>query len=157
MRECGAMGKIFDLDPESMERLLSTALVGRIACASPNVADGQPFIVPLAYGYDGEAVYAVGPVGNKIRVMRDQPKVSFEVDSAEAEDRWQSVVAEGIYEELADPESREHGLSVIFRDGPRPFIPDTHVVYRLRLVRKSGRFEVPDEEAHLYEATEAAS
>ena len=146
------MGKIFDLDRESMERLLSTALVGRIACASPNVADGQPFIVPLAYGYDGEAVYAVGPVGNKIRVMRDQPKVSFEVDTAEAEDRWQSVVAEGIYEELGEPEAREQGLSVIFKENPRPHIPDTHVVYRIRLTHKTGRFEVPDEEAAAYEA-----
>lgn len=146
------MGKIFNLDADNIERLLSTSLVGRIACASPNVANGRPFIVPLAYGYDGESVYAVGPVGNKIRIMRDQPLVSFEVDTAEAEDRWQSVVAEGLYEELADPESREHGLSVIFRDGPRPHIPESHVVYRLRLTAKSGRFEIPDDEAEAYEA-----
>lgn len=146
------MGKIFVLDPENIERLLSTSLVGRIACASPNVAGGRPFIVPLAYGYDGEAVYAVGPVGNKIRIMRDQPLISFEVDTAVAEDRWQSVVAEGVYEELTSPEEREQGLTVIFRDGPRPYIPDSHVVYRLRLTQKSGRFEVPDGEAETYEA-----
>jgi nitroimidazol reductase NimA-like FMN-containing flavoprotein (pyridoxamine 5'-phosphate oxidase superfamily) len=147
------MGKIFVLDDEGIERLLSTALVGRIAYASPTVNGGRPYIVPLAYGYDGHAVYAVGPVGQKIRVMREQPLVSFEVDTAEAEDRWQSVVAEGEYEELSDPMLRAHGLSVIFRDQPVPVFPETHVVYRIRLTAKSGRFEVPDKEAYLYEAS----
>lgn len=145
------MGKIFVLDPDGIEDLLSTSLVGRIACAAPTVNDGRPTIVPLAYGYDGEAAYAVGPIGQKIRIMRQQPLVSFEVDSAEAEDRWRSAVAEGIYEELTDPAAREAGLQVIFGDGARPHIPDTHIVYRLRFTAKTGRFEVPDDEAHLYE------
>lgn len=145
------MGKIFAMDDEGIERLLSTALVGRIAYASPSVNNGRPSIVPLAYGYDGEAVYAVGPVGQKIRVMREQPLVSFEVDTAEAEDRWQSVVAEGTYEELSEPMLRAHGLSVIFRDREVPPIPAGHVVYRIVLTSKTGRFEVPDEEAGRYE------
>jgi nitroimidazol reductase NimA-like FMN-containing flavoprotein (pyridoxamine 5'-phosphate oxidase superfamily) len=147
------MGKIFVLGSEGIEQLLSTALVGRIACASPAIDGGRPYIVPLAYGYDGNAVYAVGPVGRKIRIMRDQPLVSFEVDTAEAEDRWQSVVAEGEYEELPDPGARERGLKVIFGDLARPHIPDTHVVYRLRLTQKSGRFELPDDEAEVYQAS----
>jgi nitroimidazol reductase NimA-like FMN-containing flavoprotein (pyridoxamine 5'-phosphate oxidase superfamily) len=146
------MGKIFVLDQDGIERLLSTCLVGRIAYASPTVDGGRPFIVPLAFGYDGEAAYAVGPVSRKIRIMREQPLVSFEVDTAEAEDRWQSVVAEGVYEELSAPEEREAGLNVIFRDTPRPHIPESHVVYRIRLTHKTGRFEVPDEEAAAYEA-----
>lgn len=145
------MGKIFVLDEKGIETLLSTSLVGRIACAAPNVNSGRPTIVPLAFGYDGEAAYAVGPVGQKIRIMRQQPLVSFEVDTAEAEDRWQSAVAEGIYEELSSPEDREAGLKVIFGDRARPPIPDEHVVYRLRFTQKTGRFEVPDDEAHLYE------
>jgi uncharacterized protein len=145
------LGKIFVLDDAAIERLLETSLVGRIACAAPNVNAGRPTIVPLAYGYDGEAAYAVGPVGQKINIMRQQPLVSFEVDTAEAEDRWQSAVAEGEYEELSSPGERETGLKVIFGDRERPHIPDEHVVYRLRFTRKTGRFEVPDEEAYLYE------
>lgn len=145
------MGKIFVLDAEGIEKLFSTSLVGRIACAAPGVNGGRPTIVPLAYGYDGEAAYAVGPVGQKIRIMRQQPLISFEVDTAEAEDRWQSAVAEGEYEELATPQDREAGLHVIFGDRERPDIPETHVVYRLRFTAKTGRFEVPDEEAHIHE------
>lgn len=145
------MGKIFVLDDASIENLLSNSLVGRIACSAPGVNNGRPTIVPLAYGYDGEAAYAVGPVGQKIRIMREQPLISFEVDTAEAEDRWQSAVAEGVYEELASPEDREAGLQVIFGDRERPHIPGEHIVYRLRFTSKTGRFEVPDDEAHLYE------
>lgn len=148
------MGKIFVLDPDGIEELLSTALVGRIACASPNEGGGRPYIVPLAYGYDGEAVYAVGPVGRKIRIMRDQPLVSFEVDEAVAEDRWRSVVAEGVYEELTTDEGRAHGMRVIYGDGPAPE-PDK-VVYRLVLTAKTGRFEVPDDEAAMYESSQGA-
>lgn len=145
------MGKIFVLNAEGIEHLLGTSLVGRIACAAPGVNGGRPTIVPLAYGYDGEAAYAVGPVGQKIRIMRQQPLVSFEVDTAEVEDRWQSAVAEGVYEELTTTEAREAGLRVIFGDRERPHIPEGHVVYRLRFTAKTGRFEVPDDEAHLYE------
>lgn len=146
------MGKIFVLDDDGIENLLATSLVGRIACAAPTVNDGRPTIVPLAYGYDGEAAYAVGPLGQKIRIMRIQPLVSFEVDSATEEDRWQSAVAEGVYEELSTPEARESGLKVIFGDRERPHIPDEHIVYRLRFTAKTGRFEVPDDEAHLYQS-----
>lgn len=145
------MGKIFVLDDAGIEKLLTNSLVGRIACAASGVNDGRPTIVPIAYGYDGEAAYAVGPVGQKIRIMREQPLMSFEVDTAEAEDRWQSAVAEGVYEELTSPEAREAGLNVIFGDRERPHIPDDHIVYRFRFTRKTGRFEVPDDEAHLYE------
>lgn len=146
------MGKIFVLDDEGIEQLFANSLVGRIACSSPEVNGGRPAIVPLAYGYDGEAAYAVGPVGQKIRIMRQQPLVSFEVDTATAEDRWQSAVAEGEYEELSSPQQREAGLHVIFGDRERPIIPDEHVVYRLRFTAKTGRFEVPDSEAQFHQS-----
>lgn len=145
------MGKIFVLDQDGIEQLLSTALVGRIACASPAHDGGRPYIVPLAYGYDGEAVYAMGPPGRKIRIMRDQPLISFEVDEAEAEDRWRSVVAEGRYEELVTDDGRAHALGVIFAGREVPEIAEGTIMYRLVLTSKTGRFELPDAEAAEYE------
>lgn len=142
------MGKIYVLGDDQIERLLATALVGRIACCShaPGEA-GRPYVVPLAYGYDGEAVYAFSGQGRKIEIMRAQPLISFEVDEAVAEDRWSSVIAEGVYEELVTPEGRKHAHAVVFgdRDDIPPFA-DHHIVYRLRLTRKTGRFELPDGE-----------
>lgn len=142
------MGKIYHLGEDRIERLLRTALVGRIACCShvPGEA-GRPYVVPLAYGYDGESVYAFSGPGRKIQIMRDQPLISFEVDEAVAEDRWSSVIAEGVYEELTTPEDRDQAYRIIFgeREEIPPFGPH-QIVYRLRLTRKSGRFELPDGE-----------
>lgn len=142
------MGKIYVLPDHEIERLLSTALVGRIACCATEYdGEARPYVVPLAYGYDGDSVYAFSGPGRKIHVMRAQPKVSFEVDEATAADRWSSVIADGEYEELRSGDERRHAHVVLFGEkSPFPdFTPD-QIVYRLRLTRKTGRFEIPDGE-----------
>jgi len=136
------MGKIYELESDGIETLLRTSLIGRIACAG--AGEVRPYIVPIGYGYDGEAVYFLSGPGRKIEIMRRQPLVSFEVDHGEAEDRWQSVVAEGLYEELTDDAEREHALNVLFADGIRPDIRPDAVLFRIRLTKKSGRYEIPD-------------
>ncbi len=139
------MGVIRVLPAAKIEELLRTALVGRIACASPEVDNGRPFLVPLAYGYDGEAIYAHSGPGRKIRTMRRNALACFEVDSAEEADRWSSVICEVTYEELTDPAARATGLRVVYRD-PRavPDLPDDTVVYRLVITQRSGRYELPE-------------
>jgi nitroimidazol reductase NimA-like FMN-containing flavoprotein (pyridoxamine 5'-phosphate oxidase superfamily) len=141
------MGVIAVLPDDEIEELLRTALVGRIACCGHGVegGNGRPYVVPLSYGYDGDAIYAHSGLGRKIRLMRAQPLVSFEVDRADASDRWRSVIAEGTYEELLDPEDKNRALRIVY---PEPSaIPDLApetIVYRIRLTAKSGRYEVPD-------------
>ena len=140
------MGTIHVLPPEGIEELLRTALVGRIACCAHGAegGDDRPHVVPLAYGYDGDAVYAHSGPGRKIRLMRAQPLVSFEVDHAEAPDCWQSAIAEGVYEELTEPGARERALRVVYPPPtPVPELGPETVVYRIRLTAKSGRYEVP--------------
>jgi nitroimidazol reductase NimA-like FMN-containing flavoprotein (pyridoxamine 5'-phosphate oxidase superfamily) len=137
------MGRIAVLGTDEIEQLLWTALVGRIACCDHDNGC-RPYVVPLAYGYDGEAVYAFSTPGRKIRMMRRQPLVTFEVDEAIAEDRWRSVIADGEYEELTAPNARAAGLRVIFPDGDTPALAPETIVYRIRLTKKSGRYEVPD-------------
>src|ERR687889_2013235 len=105
------MGTIHELPAEGIEALLRTAIVGRIACCGHGrTGDGRPYLVPLAYGYDGESVYAHSGPGRKLDFMRAEPRVTFEVDQATAPDRWQSVVAEGTFEEISDPEERSTAL-----------------------------------------------
>lgn len=142
------MGKIFVLGDDQIERLLETALVGRIACCE-HMPDrpSRPFLVPLAYGYDGESVYAFSKPGRKIEIMRSQPMVSFEVDEAVAEDQWRSVIADGTFEELTDERDIERAIALLHPNGDVPKLPSDLVFYRLRLANKTGRYEVPDEEA----------
>lgn len=139
------MGVIRVLPDDRIEQLLRTALVGRIACASADVDNGRPFLVPLAYGYDGEAIYAHSGPGRKIRTMRRNALACFEVDSAEEADRWSSVICEVTYDELTDPTARAAGLRVVY-PGPEPVpdLSDDTVVYRLVITNRSGRYELPE-------------
>ncbi|MGH2616448.1 MAG: pyridoxamine 5'-phosphate oxidase family protein [Thermomicrobiales bacterium] len=140
------MGTIHELPPEAIEELLHTSIVGRIACCGHGrTGDGRPYVVPLAYGYDGESIYAHSGPGRKLDFMRAEPRVTFEVDQAEAPDRWRSVIAEGSFEEVDDPRQRDAALRVIYR--PPAIIPElgAHtVVFRIRLTARSGRYETPD-------------
>lgn len=138
------MGRIYALPDDQIEELLRTAIVGRIACCDHG-GDGRPYLVPLAYGYDGEALYAHSSNGRKIRLMRANPLVTIEVDQATAPDRWRSVIAEGVYEEIVDPPERDRALRVVYPPPKRlPAFPEETIVFRIRLTAKSGRYEVPD-------------
>lgn len=146
------MGKILVLGEDEIEELLQTALVGRLACCRHH--GDRPYLVPLAYGYDGESVYAISGPGRKLEIMREQPLVSFEVDEATAEDRWRSVIADGEFEEITDPAARARAIEIVApSEGVDSVDPDA-VVYRIRLTRKTGRREVPNAEAHVYSPPE---
>jgi len=134
------VGVIRDLPADEIEELLRSAIVGRIACSHPS--NPRPYLVPLAYCYDGAAIYAHTGPGTKLTYMRANPLVTIEVDSAEAGDVWQSVVAEGTFEELTG-EARERALGVIYPER----IPDLGamtVVFKIALTSKSGRYERPE-------------
>ena len=139
------MGTIRVLPAEEIEELLRTAIVGRIACCGHGaVGDGRPYLVPLAYGYDGNAIYAHSGPGRKLDLMRTEPRVTFEVDEAQASDRWRSVIAEGTFEEIDDPLQRTAALTVIYGETGIPDLGSQTVVFRIVFTSRSGRFETPD-------------
>src|SRR3954447_20680496 len=138
------MGTIQVLPEEGIEALLRTAIVGRIACCGHGqTGDGRPYLVPLAYGYDGDAVYAHSGPGRKLDLMRSEPRVTFEVDEATASDRWRSVIAEGTFEEIDDPRRRDAAFEIIYGAGGVPDLGSQAVVFRIRLTSRSGRYETP--------------
>ncbi len=136
------MGTIHHLDPEGIEALLHGSIAGRIACNAPG---DRPYLVPLAYAYDGESVYAISGPGRKIDLMRADPRVSFEVDRVDRSDRWQSVVADGEFEEVTDADAIQMAIGLIEGATGAPVAMGEHsIVFRLRLIAKSGRYEQPD-------------
>lgn len=86
-----------ELEGPQIERLLHEGTVGRIGCH----AGGRTYVVPVSYVYDGTAVYAHSAEGQKLRMMRENPEVCFEVDSWSNLANWQSVIAWGRFEELS--------------------------------------------------------
>ena len=139
------------LDPTRIEALLEAGSVGRVGCH----ADGRTYVVPIAYAYADGCVYGHSTEGLKIRMMRQNPSVCFEVDSVESVFHWSSVIAWGTYEELHGEAADAAMRTILVRflqaranatirtlTQMRPGVSETGaVVYRIRLVEKTGRFE----------------
>lgn len=144
-----------DLNKEEIESLLFHGLIGRIGCH----ADGLTYVVPISYAYDGEYIYAHTIEGMKTRMMRKNPSICFEVDSLHDMANWQTVIGWGEFEELTDENIRAAALkklherilpivsSVTTHLSPDwPFAPSDFkaikgVVFRVRLTKKTGKFE----------------
>jgi uncharacterized protein len=137
------MGVIRVLPDRDIETLLQQAVIARLACCSHD-GDGRPYLVPLPCFYDGEALYALTGPGTKLRMMRANPLVSIEVDAGEASDRWKSVIAEGVFEEMTTPDDQRKALAIISgATGETPELGAHSTLFRIRLTAKSGRYELP--------------
>ena len=145
-----------ELTPEQMNAVLFNEVVGRIGCHG----EGRTYIVPVTYAFDGDAIYAHSAEGLKIRMMRANPHVCFQVDQRENLANWRSVVAWGVYEELDGKEAMDALQILVTRlmslvasetlrlpDGPyrttaKPVIDaPKSIVYRIRFTERTGRFE----------------
>jgi uncharacterized protein len=136
------------LDDEQIDQLLRSETVGRIGVH----ADGRTYVVPTTYVYDGDAIYGHAAEGMKIRMMRANRSVCFEVDHIGDMANWRSVIAWGTYEELGGDlgiaamnllRSRLAPLTSSETAGPagRAARDGIEVAYRIRLTERTGRFE----------------
>lgn len=66
--------------------------------------------------YESDYIYVFATLGKKIEWMRTNPKVCVQVDEIRSEADWASVIANGEYEELPDPQfakEREHARALL--------------------------------------------
>jgi len=146
------LGELQDIQ---IRNLLSSQVIGRLACT-----DGRhPYIVPVTYAYDGHYIYGQSNEGTKLKILRRNPHVCFEVDSMTDMRNWQSVVVRGTFEEL-DKKASEDAREILFNrvlplstsstvhyDGHEQtaVIDDStrvkHVMYRIKIEHVTGRFE----------------
>lgn len=138
---------LHELSPEVTNHLLSNQFLGRLSCA----ADGQVLVLPTAYLYDGRAIYGQTLAGTKTRLLRKNPAVRFEVDEVYSPSCWRSVVVQGVYEELQGDErlyaeqrlgpGRVAPTNAFVATDTMGVIPAPTVVYRIRILSKTGRSE----------------
>lgn len=122
-----------------IDALLREERIGHLGCH----AEGRTYVVPIAYAYDGENLYARSGDGLKIRTMRANPTVCFEVTHVDGARRWRSAVAFGAFEELSGAAEDRAARMLFERFGSSPGNGRT-IFFRLRLDDVSGRAEGED-------------
>lgn len=144
-----------NLGQDAIETILHHQIIGHIGCH----ANDTTYVVPISYAYDDGYIYAHAEEGMKINMMRQNPKVCFEVYRMENMGNWQCVIGWGNYEEITNTTEREAALKILIkRDLPVitsktvqlteewPFLPEDintipGIVFRFKLTMKTGRYE----------------
>ena len=116
--------------------------IGHLGCNS----EGEPYVVPISYWFDGEFVYSHSLPGHKISTMRKHPLICLQVEMIQDAYNWQSVIAFGVYEEITIPEERERILTLLFQQLPQLTPVESRmirgtaelIVFRLEIERITG-------------------
>ena len=113
--------------------------------------DGEPYVVPVHYAYDGSYVYIYTTEGKKADILRSNPRICLQAEDVENNEDWISVMVTGDVEQLFEEEDREAALDLILKVNPRltPAISirwmdswvreNVEVIYRVRPRKISGR------------------
>ncbi len=101
-------GKLGGLDEDEFERFLAGNALARLACLKP---DGSPYVIPVWYQWDGEAMWFVGRQRSVwCKYIQNDGRVSVVVDSEHSppDESGQSaeipkVMMDGIAEIVEEP------------------------------------------------------
>jgi nitroimidazol reductase NimA-like FMN-containing flavoprotein (pyridoxamine 5'-phosphate oxidase superfamily) len=144
------------LDEQKINNVLSSQVVGRLACTDGNI----PYIVPVTYFFNGDYIYGQTQEGKKLEILRKNKKVCFEVDLMMDMRNWQSVIVFGDFEELTESEAKIakelffnhfynmqtsstiHGFQHQLDDKTKKSNDNLrHIMYRIKPIKVTGRFE----------------
>jgi nitroimidazol reductase NimA-like FMN-containing flavoprotein (pyridoxamine 5'-phosphate oxidase superfamily) len=145
------------LNNSEIEEVLKGNLLGRIGCSD----EKKIYVVPVTYVYDGKSIIGHSLAGLKIRMMRKNPDICFEVDEMKSFTSWKSVIIRGRFRELTDEEERYDAMKLfvdrmihmkISETAIPPEIAEKRVhprspgnikpiIYRIVIKEKTGRFE----------------
>ncbi len=119
--------------------------------------NGEVYIIPINYGYDGQHLYGQAPRGGreqlpggtKLAGIRQNPHVAFQVDEIVDPTHWHSVLLQGRAHELTDRQERQAAVAQIGRQaggGERSEVTwaldiDHLALFRIDVLQEHGRFE----------------
>ena len=107
------------------DRVAIDAIIRRSRVCHLGLSDaGQPYVVPLSFGYDGSCLYFhAAREGRKVNILQKNSRVCFEFDileeiiSAEKACNWsmryQSVIGFGSAEIVTEPDAKAAALNCI--------------------------------------------
>ena len=101
-----------EMTAEECSAFLERASLGRLGCSFEN----QPYVVPIYFACNSGYLYVFSTFGQKVKWMRANPKVCVQTDEIQNHSQWISVIVNGEYEELPDPQyaaERKHASSLL--------------------------------------------
>jgi len=121
-------------DGQEIRAILARERVVRLGFA----VDGEPYVVPVSYGYDAAAhalVFHTAREGRKIDLIARNPRVCFEIEGTTRVQlgrsacdwslQYESLIGYGRIREAAEPEAKRRALACLMRqhgwDGGGPF------------------------------------
>lgn len=108
-------------DRNLIDGIIRAAEICHLSCC----LDGQPYLLPFSFGYDGQAIYIhTAPAGKKITIFEQNPRVCLafvsRADLISHEDQacnwtfaFASVISDGEISEITDPVEKTAALNQI--------------------------------------------
>jgi nitroimidazol reductase NimA-like FMN-containing flavoprotein (pyridoxamine 5'-phosphate oxidase superfamily) len=133
---------ICEIGEKESREFLREQILGRLGCSR----DGEPYVIPVNYHYDGENIYVHTAHGRKIEILRANPHACLQVDEIKDAFNWRSVIAFGWFEEIHDAAERDGKLAEMFKRLPhltpveskvRASMSET-ILFRIRVERITG-------------------
>jgi len=132
------------LNDHDARKVLQSAHVARLGC----IVNGEPYIVPISYNFEGDDLYSHSLPGTKIKALRENPRACVQVDEIESDLHWRSAMGFGKFEEITKENERATILAKLLRrfpmltpveasiaaDGCSPEV----IVFRIRIDRITG-------------------
>jgi len=141
----------------AIDRIIREAPYCHLACS----LDDRPYLIPISFGYDGQAVYVhTAPEGRKIDIFQANPRVCLAFVSQSELVRhprrackwsyaYTSALAEGRIQEISGPEEKLAALNLIMvqYSGREWDFKDSDLsgmrVWKIPLERVSGKTSPP--------------
>ena len=101
-----------------------TVLERQRLCVVSVVDDGEPYAVPVFYGFDGQTLYLGVAEGRKTRALDVSARVYIVVTEVGPGDAWRSVAIAGRARTLIDAAERQAAIDVLVAHNRRVRVPD---------------------------------
>jgi nitroimidazol reductase NimA-like FMN-containing flavoprotein (pyridoxamine 5'-phosphate oxidase superfamily) len=135
------------MDESETLELIADGRVGHLGC----VVQGEPYVVPINYLFEGDSVYGHSMVGRKIRALRTHPRACLQVDEVEGDFHWRSAIVFGDFEEIHQEPERAQVMRKLLERYPlltpvesvasRNAEMSEVIVFRIRVDRVTGLAE----------------
>ena len=93
-------------------------------CVVSVVDDGEPYAVPVFYGFDGQTLYLGVAEGRKTRALDVSARVYIVVTEVGPGDAWRSVAIAGRARTLIDAAERQAAIDVLVAHNRRVRVSD---------------------------------